>query len=322
MFHSCCRYAYSYVSLFKAASVYATSPDNHEDIIKICDMGLLMGAPVMDNVLTRLISAINPNKTFKTDAENVPTKKIKRELLPKLSSDNTVDILSCPSIERFRKDYFTCCKPVIIKDCMSLWPALSTRRWNLDYIKKVAGLRTVPVELGARYTDHTWSQKLMRIDEFIDKYINSDTDCTGYLAQHQLFDQIPELQSDILIPEYCALGEEDDADINAWFGPCGTVSPLHQDPKHNFLCQVVGEKYIKLYSVDQTEFLYPHTDGILTNTSQVDVENPDLTRFPDFAKAHCVEAVIKPGDMLYIPVKCWHYVRSLSVSFSVSFWFQ
>ena len=77
---------------------------------------------------------------------------------------------------------------------------------------------------------------------------------------------------------------KEDVKINAWFGPGGTVSPLHYDPQHNLLTQVMvillciqsyvcfiqvfGDKYIRLYDKLETEFLYPH-EGMLTNTSQV-----------------------------------------------------
>lgn len=41
----------------------------------------------------------------------------------------------------------------------------------MEYLRSVAGCRTVPVEVGSRYTDEEWSQTLLTVNEFIDRYI-------------------------------------------------------------------------------------------------------------------------------------------------------
>jgi hypothetical protein len=44
--------------------------------------------------------------------------------------------------------------------------------------------------------------------------------------------------------------------------------------------------------------------------------------YPAFRTARYVEGVLGPGECLYVPVGWWHYVRSLTPSFSVSFWWN
>lgn len=228
-----------------------------------------------------------------------------------------------PSLSTFKTDFLLSRRAVVIKGALETWPALE--KWTPEYVRKVCGSRTVPVELGRRYTDEDWGQQLMTIGQFIDKYIyqlDNPEKKIAYLAQHDLLTQAPVLNNDITGPDYIAFCGKGEPDMNAWFGPEGTVSPLHHDPKHNFLCQVFGEKYVRLYAESETEKVYPHESKMLFNTSQVDVENADLDLFPKFATAVFEDYVLQPGDMLYIPPKCWHFVRSLSISFSVSFWFE
>ncbi len=57
------------------------------------------------------------------------------------------------------------------------------------------------------------------------------------------------------------------------------------------------------------------------NISAVNVEHPDLKKHPSFAEAKQLECILGPGDMLFIPAKFWHYVRSLSPAISVNFWY-
>jgi lysine-specific demethylase 8 len=251
-----------------------------------------------------------------------------------------------------------------------------SRCWaDLEYIRRVAGLRTVPVELGDHYMADGWGQTLMTLDKFILQHVyrlEADSDsgkkggtsarATGYLAQHQLFEQVPELRRDIAVPDYCTLvdrnrrrerrkqrqrqegegggggcvdysaadddeadddddddDEDDDVVTNAWFGPAGTLTPAHTDPYHNLLCQVVGSKYIRLYAPSEKGRMYCH-EGMMANTSQVDIEHPDLTQHPNFAHAHYTECTLQRGEALFIPQGHFHFLRSLEVSFSVSFW--
>jgi len=54
---------------------------------------------------------------------------------------------------------------------------------------------------------------------------------------------------------------------------------------------------------------------------QVDLDAPDAEqRFPGLADAPFRDCLLRPGQMLYVPPGWWHYVRALTISFSVSFW--
>ena len=59
------------------------------------------------------------------------------------------------------------------------------------------------------------------------------------------------------------------------------------------------------------------------NSSKVDLECVDSEMFPNFEKLdNYWECVLKEGEMLFIPKKYWHFVKSLATSFSISFWWK
>lgn len=49
----------------------------------------------------------------------------------------------------------------------------------------------MPIEIGSRYTEEDWTQRLVTFSEFLHSYVTSeDPSKRGYLAQHGLFDQV------------------------------------------------------------------------------------------------------------------------------------
>lgn len=53
--------------------------------------------------------------------------------------------------------------------------------------------------------------------------------------------------------------------------------------------------------------------------ARLNLDLVDHAKFPKFAGTPGLQCVLAPGEMLHIPRHCWHYVRSLTMSFSVNF---
>lgn len=431
---------YTDASLAKALNlIKATSSASREstvrdldEIVSILDMSLIMaGGLGREDTIHEFLTKIQSATTADERDDERPTKRRRIEdptsghdLLP---TDSTsipnlqypAKHTNRPSLTDFSKLMRQNRSPTVLTGILDHWPALekwkSTSFW-LD--TTMSGRRLVPIEVGRSYTDDDWGQKIVPFQDFLSNYILPPLECkgnekpeasvqTGYLAQHDLFKQIPALRNDIAIPDYCFLdappaepgtpvalskakggvnqttshpnsilstisslpgdavcrdsgsadvSPEQEVQTNIWFGPAWTISPLHHDPYHNILCQVVGKKYVRLYSPHHSQALFPRrkdepaphsvqnqkgepgtraaveaTDSEATidmsNTSQVDIAAVELSPYEDWDEVYpgishipYVECILEAGQALYIPIGWWHYVRSCSVGISVSFW--
>ncbi|CAJ2513721.1 Uu.00g018400.m01.CDS01 [Anthostomella pinea] len=380
------------------------------------DAAILGGRPakrvkLADTLADNVRGGIHHDETFSTEEPFTPPVKHPIKRVEALSMEAFQTHMDRPQDPKLGPE------PLVIRNALKDWPALSTHPWNKpSYLlsQTFDGRRLVPVEIGRSYVDEDWGQKIIHFGEFLRTYIDpslppislfptsphlnpnfltdsdpnpiSDTTApsssspqvpkqTAYLAQHPLLTQLPALRNDILIPDYCytspPLHPTDPAAdqpeleaplLNTWFGPPGTITPLHTDPYHNILAQAVGRKYVRLYAPTQTARMAARgrEGGVeMGNTSRVDVgvvegwdeargggydgvdegedgagdEDMDMNMDDEegkmseqdiaaFREIPFVDCILEPGDALYIPIGWWHYVRGLSVSFSVSFWWN
>lgn len=213
---------------------------------------------------------------------------------PQIKLQHPIPRVNTPSLEWFQNHMDNKHTPLILTGTLSHWNALKTwpspQYWLAQTIN---GTRLIPIELGESYVSSEWTQTLVPFSYFLHHHLLPSFSSTtalpcGYLAQHNLFAQIPSLRRDISVPEYCfcvppvtppdeplvayAATEGGDVIENIWLGPGGTRSPLHNDPYENVFAQVVGYKYFRLYAPRETHKLYPRgvEGGIqMGNTSQV-----------------------------------------------------
>ncbi len=233
---------------------------------------------------------------------------------------NGVERTGIMSRAEFFGNYYANNRPVIMQGALDHWPALQL--WTPEYLKERYGRATVEIQAGrksdSRYELNSAQHKtLVRFADYIDMIVTGGPTNDFYMTANngsRNLDALRGLWNDIdPLPEY--LKEEPSNPGFFWFGPAGTVTPLHHDLTNNFMGQVRGRKLVKLISPNYLPFIYNHVHCY----SQVDLDNIDYDHYPRFRNVKIIEMVLQPGDLLFLPVGWWHYVRGLDVTITMTF---
>jgi hypothetical protein len=141
------------------------------------------------------------------------------------------------------------------------------------------------------------------------------------LQQAPIEVQVPELLDELTVPPYVPAGKINE--INLWMASGASRTPLHYDDLHNAFAQVEGRKRFLLFNPAQFDVLYPGPINTrIEGQSRVDLSRPDFRRFPKLAEVEYWEAVVEPGDLLFMPAYWWHQVTALEMSVSVNYWWR
>ena len=219
----------------------------------------------------------------------------------------------------FLRDYYSTNRPVIITGMMDDWPAMC--KWNLDYFARSFGDREVEVQMGrtagANYEieREKYSSKI-RFGDFIDKVRAARETNDFYLTANNTSSNrrvLSELWNDIVqIPEYLAV---DRPGGFLWMGPKGTITPFHHDLTNNFMAQVIGRKRVKIAQ----SWDMPLMQNYLHCFSRIDGRVTTPSAGPAIDEPRIDEVVLNPGEVLFLPIGCLHYVEGIEISVTVSF---
>ncbi|XP_032385417.1 tRNA wybutosine-synthesizing protein 5 isoform X2 [Etheostoma spectabile] len=127
--------------------------------------------------------------------------------------------------------------------------------------------------------------------------------------------QFPDLAQDFHIPRFFEPAQFFSSVFR--ISSCGLQLWTHYDVMDNLLAQVTGTKRVALYSPQDALHLYLSGD----KSEVLDIDSPDLDRFPEFVKATRYECVLEPGDLLFIPALWFHNTLALQFGVGVNvFW--
>lgn len=113
---------------------------------------------------------------------------------------------------------------------------------------------------------------------------------------------------------------------NLWISHRGVFTQSHFDELENFNIALVGRKRFVLAPPGFWEY-YPRSvvRGFGDKSQAFDFDDVDPARFPRLAAklAQRRELILKPGQMLYLPLGWWHQAESLDeMNINMNFWLR
>jgi len=220
------------------------------------------------------------------------------------------------STRDFLNTYMKPAKPVVMTDFVDP-ESPAFKKWNYDYFKKIAGDHTVNIYGSeAESLDRVASKPVDQstFAEYLDLITSAPTERRLFLFN--LLSIKPELKNDLLYNDVTK------GKIIKWlpfmfFGGEGSITRNHIDidMSHVFITQFQGIKKIWLFPWEQSDLLYklPYNFHSITN-----IKEPDYEEFPGLQYLNGYEAIIQPGETLYIPSGWWHYIQYETEGYSVS----
>jgi hypothetical protein len=231
---------------------------------------------------------------------------------------NLSEIPRVPTItkEDFIDRYFRPQLPVVIEKATVDWPAFG--RWNLDYMRQVAGDKIVPL-----YDDRPVHHKdgfnephaKMKMADYIDLLQKEPTRYRIFLWN--ILKEVPKLQEDY---EYPDLGLKLQRNLPMlFFGGRDSYTFMHYDIDlaNIFHFHFEGTKECILFPQTETKNLYKVPHSLITHES-IDFSNPDLEKWPLLKKANGYRTLLGHGEVLYMPEGYWHYMKYITPGFSMS----
>ncbi len=239
------------------------------------------------------------------------------------------------SYEEFQEEYLYANRPVVVKGVLHQWKAVT--RWTPEFFKnEFGGMKLTITEHEKGQTGYDGNGGMeYTMAEFIDRVLTStDENPAPYFRNKILSDLFPSLMQDIEpLPEYCfpdwlperymvkyvgrVLNRA--AAIELYIGGQGGAFPvLHYDGAgtHAFLMQIYGRKKFIIFPPSRGSCLYPSPEK--QNFSQINIDKPDLNRFPLYAEAVPTTFVLEPGEILFVPSHWWHTTKMLTPSITIS----